>query len=203
MTRQDNDIPRIPADCILSLKITLRGIEPPIWRRLEVRASTDLSKLHMTFQDALGWTNSHLHSFYIDGKEYGYEDEDGELDTIDEKGVKLYKLFSVTTPGFWYLYDFGDHWQHDVQIEGILPAKQGVKYPRCVDGARKCPPEDCGSTGGYKRMLEVIRNPKDEEYDSMVVWLGGRYDPEEFDLARVNRKLKRTKAEPEYLGDCM
>jgi hypothetical protein len=23
---------------------------------------------------------------------------------------------------FWYLYDFGDAWQHSVRIEGILPA---------------------------------------------------------------------------------
>lgn len=183
--------PNFPEDSNISLKLTIRGIEPAIWRRLEVPASITLQKLHMVFQDAFGWTNSHLHSFYIGDNEYGYEDELGELDIIDERNIKLCKLLKVNTPGFWYLYDFGDHWLHDVQIEYILPVHKDRQRPICIAGARKCPPEDCGGTSGYERMLDVIRDPSDSEYKSMLEWLGGRYDPEEFAITAINNKLKK------------
>lgn len=196
MARRKDFEPKFPEDTVVSLRISLRGIEPLIWRRIEVPATITLSKLHMIFQDALGWTNSHLHSFYIGDKEYGYEDELGELDTIDERGIKLCKLLKVNTPGFWYLYDYGDHWQHDVQIEHILSVRADRTYPICTAGARKCPPEDCGGLGGYQHVLEIISNPEDEEYESMLEWLGGKYDPEEFDLLAVNRKMKKYAKEP-------
>lgn len=199
MARQSETAPTFPEDTVISLRIALREIEPLIWRRIEVPSTISLPKLHMVFQDALGWTNSHLHSFYIGDKEYGYEDELGELDIINERGIKLCKLLKVNTPGFWYLYDFGDHWQHDVQIEHILPVRADRTYPICMAGARKCPPEDCGGVGGYERLLEVIRDPKDEEYESMLEWLGGKFDPDEFDLLAVNRKLKKY-AKPESAG---
>jgi len=191
MVRQNEIEAKFPEGMVISLRIALREIEPLIWRRVEVPSSITLSKLHMVFQDALGWTNSHLHSFYIGDQEYGYADELGELDIIDERGIKLCNLLKVNTSGFWYLYDFGDHWLHDVQIEHLLPDRADRAYPICTAGARKCPPEDCGGVGGYERLLEVIRNPKDEEYESMLEWLGGKYDPDEFDLLAVNRKLKK------------
>lgn len=197
MARRADIEPKFPEDTVISLRISLREIEPLIWRRVEVPATITLPKLHMVFQDSFGWTNSHLHSFYIGDKEYGHEDELGELDIIDERSIKLCKLLKANTPGFWYLYDFGDHWQHDVQIEHILPVRADRTYPICTAGARKCPPEDCGGVGGYERLLEVIRNPKNDEYKSMLEWLGGKYDPDDFDLLAVNRNLKKyAKAEP-------
>lgn len=191
MARRNDFEPVFPENTVISLRIVIREIEPIIWRRIEVPAAITLPKLHMVIQDTFGWTNSHLHSFYIGDKEYGYEDELGELDIIDERRIELCKILRINTPGFWYLYDFGDHWQHDVQIEHILPVRADRTYPICTAGARKCPPEDCGGTGGYEHLLEVIRNPEDEEYDSMLRWLGGKYDPEEFDLLGINRKLKK------------
>lgn len=196
MAQRDDFAPKFPEDSVISLRIAIRGIEPLIWRRIEVPATITLPKLHMIFQDALGWTNSHLHTFYIGDKEFGYEDELGELDIVDERGIKLCKLLKISTPGFWYLYDMGDHWQHDVQIEHILPVRADQTYPICTAGARKCPPEDCGGIGGYQHVLEVIADSEDDEYESMLEWLGGTYDPEEFDLLAVNRKLKKYSKEP-------
>ncbi|MCC7527992.1 MAG: plasmid pRiA4b ORF-3 family protein [Candidatus Melainabacteria bacterium] len=182
---------KLPEDVNVSLKVMLRGVEPLIWRRLEVPATITLNRLHMVFQDALGWTNSHLHTFLIGDTEYGYEDEDGELDTVDEKGIKLVKVLKHNTPGFWYLYDLGDHWLYDVHVEGWCPPREGKQYPICLDGARKCPPEDCGGVHGYKRMLSVLADRKDPEREEFLTWLGGKYDPEEFDILAINRKLKK------------
>ena len=70
-------------------------------------------------------------------------------------------------------------------LEAIVPRQKGRKYPLCLGGDRACPPEDCGGVGGYENLLAVIRNPTHEEYESMLQWLGGRFDPEKFDPRKV------------------
>ena len=61
---------KIPAGTIFQFKITLKEIKPPIWRRIQVK-DCSLDKLHEHIQTAMGWTNSHLHQFEIDGVRYG------------------------------------------------------------------------------------------------------------------------------------
>ena len=57
-----------------------------------------------------------------------------------------------------YVYDFGDDWRHMLMYEGGAQLDRSAKYPRCVSGTRKCPPEDCGGVEGYAELLEAIRN---------------------------------------------
>jgi Plasmid pRiA4b ORF-3-like protein len=89
-----------------------------------------------------------------------------------------------------YEYDFGDGWEHVIIVENILKPESGVHYPICIAGARACPPEDCGGTGGYAHFLEAITEPEHEEHDELLEWIGGEFDPEEFDVDFVNQKLK-------------
>jgi hypothetical protein len=63
----------------------------------------------------------------------------------------------------------------------------------CLDGARACPPEDCGGPWGYENLQKILRNPKHEEHDSMKGWLGHPLDPEAFDAEKVNTYLQRLK----------
>jgi hypothetical protein len=88
----------------------------------------------------------------------------------------------VTLP---YEYDFGDGWKHSVTLEAIVARQDGRKYPVCVAGARACPPEDCGGPPGYDNLLAAIRDPDHEDHESVLEWLGGRFDPERFDPSRV------------------
>jgi hypothetical protein len=55
---------------IVSLKVTLRGAKPPIWRRLLVPSTMTLGDLHLAIQAAMGWEDCHLHAFDIDGRRY-------------------------------------------------------------------------------------------------------------------------------------
>jgi len=80
-----------------------------------------------------------------------------------------------------YDYDFGDGWEHELALEAIRPRQPGKKYPLCVGGARACPPEDCGGVGGYENLVTVIQMPTHEQYHSTLQWLGGGFDPKEFD----------------------
>jgi hypothetical protein len=141
----------------------------------------------------MGWTNSHLYRFEIQGTEFGEPDPENEFYGLRMKNshaARLSKVILHEKAKLLYDYDFGDNWQHEVLIEKILPVESGMQYPVCLGGKRACPPEDCGGISGYAHLLEVMQNPLDEEHEEVMEWLGGQFDPEEFDLSEVNRKLK-------------
>jgi len=180
----------VPTKQILQFKIVLNEIEPAIWRRIEVPASYNFWDLHVAIQDAMGWLDMHLHVFRISLRggtaiEVGIPDPDNLRDPVAAGWmVPVMGIFPLQT-AVEYLYDFGDDWSHVVTLETVGPKKKGAKYPRCTDGARVCPPEDCGGPGGYQNVLEVLANPGNPEYAEMLEWLGGRFDPETFDPKRV------------------
>ncbi len=187
MTKQTHEM-------VYQLKVTLRESKPPIWRRIQVPDNITLDRLHMILQHVMGWINSHLYKFEIAGKEYSIPDPDDdfyELHFIDSRRTRLNKVISREKARFRYEYDFGDSWEHDILVEKILPAESSTLYPVCLAGKRACPPEDCGGIWGYAELLKVIRDPSHEEYESMMEWLGGSFDPEEFNIGEINRSLAR------------
>lgn len=181
---------------IYQLKVTLRDSRPPIWRRLQVSGATSLEKLHWIIQAAFGWTDSHLHQFIIDRQTYSLPefelDEFGD-EIKNERRAKLGQLGLVPKSKFVYEYDFGDDWDHEIVVEKVLEKEAGVSYPRCTGGKRAGPPEDCGGMWGYVRLQEVIKDPKNDEHQSMMEWLGGDFDPEYFNLEETNEQLKEIK----------
>jgi hypothetical protein len=182
------------ADSIYQVKITLNGIKPPIWRRVQMRDGS-LADLHDIIQTCMDWDDYHLHVFEIRGEQYGLPEQWqepggwGEPEVSDSRKVKLSHLVAQGIKKLHYIYDMGDSWEHAILIEKTLPAEAGVKYPRCTDGQRACPPEDCGGPWGYGDFLEAIQNPKHPEHADMREWIGGEFDAEAFDLDEVNAKL--------------
>lgn len=179
---------------IYQIKVSLNNIIPSIWRQLLVKSDTKLFGLHKIIQTTMGWTNSHLHQFVCNNKFYcnpDYEDDWDDDRQIDYTKIKFSDLISKKNQSIIYEYDFGDGWEHTVKIEEILPLLKNKKYPVCIDGARRCPPEDCGGSHGYEDLLEIIKNPEHEEYDSMIEWLPDNYNPDEFDLNEINNLLKQ------------
>ena len=184
------------SDLTYLIKVTLRGIEPPIWRRLRVPGSIRLVRLHEVLQIAMGWNNGHLHLFEKDGISYcrpALFDLD-EVPPIDESKTSLQNVLREVGEQMVYQYDLGDNWEHDVVLEEILVASESAtKLPICLEGARHSPPEDVGGVSGYEGFLEVIFDPSHEDYQQMLEWAGGRFQPEEFDLQGVNAILASTR----------
>ncbi|WP_114784266.1 plasmid pRiA4b ORF-3 family protein [Botryobacter ruber] len=179
---------------IYQLQIALKGFKPKIWRRVLVPSNMLLSDLHKVIQTTMGWTNSHLHQFIKDRTFYAEKSEDDdfwdEMDNVDYKKIKVSDLLKAEKDKMVYEYDFGDGWEHDVILEKILPMDKNTTLPICLTGKNSCPPEDCGGVWGYAEMLEVLKNPKHEEYESIVEWLGEEFDPTYFDKNEVNEMLQ-------------
>lgn len=193
---ESEGIGSIPApERLYQFKITLLESKPPIWRRIQVKNCT-LDTLHEHIQTAMGWTNSHLHQFEIDGKRYGdpelIDDEFEDFHCIDSTVTKVSEVVSKTGKRFHfqYEYDFGDDWQHEVLYEGCLRAEKGQRYPLCVEGERACPPEDVGGVWGYAEYLEARADPKHEQHGEMLQWRGP-FDPEEFDAEKATKAMRR------------
>ena len=174
---------------LYEIKVQLKDIKPPIWRLLRVPSRTSLRRLHRILQVAMGWTDSHLHLFEVDGKEYGEPSPEWDIEVLDESKLTLEKIFAGGKKPFQYEYDLGDSWIHEIALRKQVESDQ--TKPGCIDGARACPPEDCGGVPGYYNLLEAISDPKHEEHEALLEWAGEGYDPEAFDVAAVDRALKR------------
>ena len=174
---------------IYQLKVVLLESQPPIWRRLLVPGNVTLETLHHILQFAMGWTGGHLFVFDIKGEQYSLPEFELE-DTLNARRTKLLKIAATPRTKFRYEYDMGDGWLHEITVEKIAPAEAGQQYPSCVEGQRACPPEDCGGIRGYEELLQVIGDPKHPEHEERKEWLVEDFDPEAFDLAEINKRLK-------------
>jgi hypothetical protein len=176
--------------------IALTGIDPLIWRRIQVPAGYSFWDLHVAIQDAMGWLDYHLHEFrLLDAGETGVvsigipsDDDPEDHPVIAGWEVPLSRFFERRgwhAPPATYAYDFGDDWEHALVHEGVESADPSLTYPRCVSGARRCPPEDCGGVHGYAEFLAAISDPEHPEHATMLQWSGGAYDPSTFDPEAV------------------
>ena len=182
-----------PSGAVYQVKIALDEVRPPVWRRVLVK-DVSLAALHDVIQIGMGWEDYHLHVFEIGEERYGNldqwgDDPWGEHDMADERKVKLSRLIDGGVKKFRYEYDMGDGWRHTIQVEKTLPAEAGVDYPRCVDGKRACPPEDCGGPWGYGDFLDALQNPRNPRHEELREWVGGDFDAEAFDPESVNAQL--------------
>lgn len=174
---------------IYQLKVTLKYIRPPIWRRFVIASSESLADLHIVLQIVMGWTDSHLHEFSREKERYGVPDADFPSDIHNESKFRIDQLLKEEKDKLLYAYDFGDGWDHEVVLEKILPFDTKTKLPTCLKGSRACPPEDIGGAPGYDMLLEAIADPNHSEHAGILEWLGEPFDPEQFDLTEVNDLL--------------
>lgn len=175
-------------DKIARLRIDLKDMPRPVWRRVEVPMGIYLSDLHLVIQSAMGWMNCHLYHFRL-----GYSVFFSELDPLEgdppigeERSsaettlAELHKMLPLSRR-FNYTYDFGDDWDHSIAVERIEPADPNAVYPRLLKAVRRCPPEDCGGPLGYVEYLEAISDPNHEQHEELLEWGDPDFDPEKVD----------------------
>ncbi len=181
------------------LKVTLRHVRPPVWRRFTMRDDAQFDELHRVLQAVMGWEDSHLHQFEMGERRIGLPDFDLPGPLEDERRVPLRDVLRRSGDRVRYEYDFGDGWEHDVELVEVRPHERSSRYPVILDGRRACPPEDCGGPGGYANLLAALRSPKHPDHQMLGEWLGGRFDAERFDAREFNRRVHADRYLPEQV----
>ena len=127
---------------VYQLNISLDRMRSPVWRRVQLPATTDLETLHRVIQIVMGWDGDHLHAFTVGRRQYGdpfYTPEAGAEDAL-----RCGAAFSGRER-IGYRYDFGAGWNHTITLERVLD-RAGATHPVCVAGRGDAPVEDW--TGG-------------------------------------------------------
>jgi len=181
---------RVPKQHLL--RVTMREIDPPIWRLVRVPDAFTLHQLHRVLQIVFSRLDYHLYAFEVDGRRFEAPDPEAEHPSEDATVTRLRDLGLSAGSQFMYVYDFGDDWEHDVMVERILPMppETGPDWsPRLIGGNRAAPPEDAGGPHGYAAMINALGDPEHPEHAGYRQWVGPGYDPERFDAWSLDHAL--------------
>lgn len=171
-------LPSVPIDesVLYSLRVTLKGSKPAVWRRFLVKSVT-LEILHHIIQLTMGWSDSHLHGYEIRKTRVPLVDDGAE---IDERMISIGQLYAANIKRFLYTYDFGDNWVHTISIEDSSPLVADSSHPCCIAGHGAAPMEDVGGTQNWSRLLDAIKHPEnepDDETKDLLHRLGDGFSP--------------------------
>src|SRR5215211_3771555 len=147
----------------LTLRVTLHGVEPAIWREISLPDSYSLFQLHRGIQLVFGWLDYHLFEFQVDGQSFvgPGNDADGAL----AQQVALSELDLAVGSKLLYVYDFGDDWEHEIEVRDIatLAVAEDDRLAYVLGGARAAPPEDAGGPSGYSEALAALKATTDKD----------------------------------------
>lgn len=182
---------RKPVEKAFSLRLTVVGCTPRVWRRLLVRESMWLTRLHDTIQVLFDWFDYQTHLFTLDDMRFGNPQRKEESTIEDDRDVTLADLDLASRDRLQYEYQFGEGWKVDIRVEKTIVMEKGVAYPLCIAGERAGPPEDCGGLEAYHDMLACIKEPDTDLGREWIEWLGPAYDPAVCDLEKINKALRK------------
>ena len=172
------------------LKVTLKEVKPPIWRRIVVPSNYFLDEVAEMIIEAMGWYNTHLHAFFIGELRYDMVGPFSEGDELDEARFRLRDVFSDVGRSARFEYDFGDGWEHTVLLEAVRLQTKAEQEPYCLAGRRACPPEDCGGPHGFLSLLELRDKGPVSEWDrERLEWLGD-FDPTAFSVDEATHAMQ-------------
>ena len=181
---------------LYQFKVELKGIEPPIWRRIRLRGDYTFEILHRALITCMGWNGSHQHCFIMTDPGTGIEImihpatpggswDFGPVSRMEEEH-EINEYFTADNRECLHEYDFGDSWKHLITCEEIIEAKESDPKPELVDGEGACPPDDVGGVPGYFGFLEAINDPDHPEHERWLRWNGGVFDPDDFDPEEID-----------------
>jgi len=178
------------------VRVDLEHAKPPIWRRLELASDLRLDEVHLVLQVAFTWEGHHLHEFSAFGRRWDHASRtygaDVDMDlgrsTVPERKASLRDVLRQVGDSLYYWYDFGDDWNHVIDLEEVTERGPNAPRARVVGGRRAAPPDDCGGIPGYERLLAVLDDPTDPEHAELSEWTTGMGlgAPGEFNPAHVD-----------------
>lgn len=193
---QDDEILPIPKsdgfiEKIFEFKITLQGIDNPIiYRTIQVPSNFTFYDLHLVIQNAFNWHDAHLFEFMIKNKQIAdYEDEFMEENILPSREILLEDEFKRKSQKALYIYDFGDHWEHEIILKKSFKPEEGKKYPLCIEAQGNTPPEDVGGVWGFEDFKKIMQDKNHPEYLEMKEWYDHDYDANACSVDAINKTL--------------
>ncbi|GIO16345.1 hypothetical protein J19TS2_59000 [Cohnella xylanilytica] len=176
-------------------RIELEDTEPKIWRTFAFDPDITFHQLHQIVQTVMGWTDTHLYEFEVGNRSFeGPDLEFGDGEGMSGNAVK------ATVSTYWkpiigsairYMYDFGDGWEHTIVL---TETADEAEAPVCLDGERRCPPEDVGGAWRYTELLEALADPASPDRKSFMRWIDDPdFDPGTFSVDEVNELLRNNR----------
>lgn len=172
------------------IRATVVGIQPAIWRTVRLPESFTLHQLHRILQLVFGWLDYHLYEFRVRGEAIEGPHPEAEGATAADLSLSALKLKARSH--FQYLYDFGDGWEHDLEVVEFLPMPDSSAFdwsPRLIAGDNAGPLEDSGGPPGFQHAVSALSDPADPEHETYRAWAGQDYDPKRFDLWALDHAL--------------
>jgi hypothetical protein len=176
---------------VICLRLVIAAAQPRVWRRLLVRETMWLSRLHDSIQIAFDWFDYQTHVFALDDLKFGNPLKRDDLVVEDDRDVTLADLNLAHRDKMTYDYNFGDVWRVDIRVEKTSAAVKGAQYPTCIAGERAGPPEDCGGVEAFHDMLACLKEPTSDLGKEWTGWLGPEFDAGVCDLDKVNEALRK------------
>ncbi len=195
------------------IKVTLKHSKPPIWRKIIIPADINFMQLHNIIQTAFEWQNYHLYEFTfkefieritndreaIEEAEFFRSKEGVEfrknmgikhldipilVSVLFAKDVLIENYFEKVKK-LTYVYDFGDWWEHTIEIISIIDNYTG-SCPIVTKYKQASPPDDCGGIYGYYDFLEQYASgdKKLKKWAEMQGYSG------EYDIDEINEDME-------------
>lgn len=194
---------KVPA---FTFRMDFRFYELVCWRELRVPKSFSFEDLHTAIQACFNWLNYHLYDFKLTSRKREWQVSWPDFETGGNPLEAMWHLPGEKLPEWHdsadtvltdvfprvrkmlYTYDYGDYWQIDMRlVDSKTPLDSDT--PICVGGEGDCPPDDVGGEGGFCRLLEIMGDPEDEEYEYMCGWAEGQ-GFEHFNQDHTNERLR-------------
>lgn len=176
---------------VVCLTVGVVRCRPRIWRRVVLKESIGLHRLHACVQQLFGWTDYQTHAFAVGERQYGNPVSRGDRLVADDRAVALRDLDLSVGRRLIYGYQLGEGWFVAIRVERLGPPARGQRYPLCLEGERAGPPEACAGVAAFHGLLRSLRSPDSEACQSWRRILGYDFDPVAFSCAAMNAGLRR------------
>ncbi len=140
-----------------------------VYRDIEIRSTQTFELLHNAIQQAIGFDNKQLASFYMSDDNWKKGKEITLMDMSDDNGVsrpmmkdcKLCDYIADPHQKLLYVFDFLNLWNFQVELLKIsINEDQKVTYPRCVkvmgDAPKQYGPTNLGKVSPELDMEELL-----------------------------------------------
>ena len=155
------------------LKVSIDGTDPLVWRKIVVPDHITFHQLHLVLQECFQWKNYHLYQFEIPGMEEpilrfysGFDPEENA--GLDAREI-LVDPYMEEGARFRYVYDFGDWWEHVIDVLEVDPFGTS-RVAQVTDYQGEGLIEDAGGIGGYYEIMRILSDPKDPSYRETRDW---------------------------------